>query len=151
MDGGKGIMRKQRVQGDDAGVYAEHREALERGETRHLFRTAAGDLHSYAREELGFPPEGAPHRNRPTTWRMGLLILSVHVAFIVFGLLVFLLPMQDGEMPNWWLLTFVVVAFASTGYTTFRYTREHYRAEKLRKERGVPTPGRGAELTLPGS
>ena len=133
----------------DADVYANHRVALERGETRHLFRTATGAVHSYAPEELGFPPEGAPHRNRPTTWRMGLLILSVHVGFIVLGLVTFLLPMRDGVTPNWWLLAFIVVAFSSTGYTTLRYTHEHYRAEKLRKARGVPTPGRGAELSLP--
>lgn len=141
-------MSNQRVHGDDAGVRAEHGAALERGEVRHLFRTVDGALHSYAPEELGFPPEGAPHRNRPASWRMGLMILSVHVGFIVLGLAAFLLPMRDGVMPNWWLLAFVVIAFGSTGYTTFRYTREHYRAEKLRKERGVPTPARSAEVMV---
>ena len=101
-------MSNRRVQSDDVGVHAEHRAALARGEARFLFRTETGELYSYSRDELGFPPEGAPHNNRPTTWRMGVMILSIHV----------------------------------------RYTRERYRAEKLRRERGVPRPGRGAEVTL---
>lgn len=144
-------MRRRAEQASDANVYAKHRLALEQGETRHLFLTATGEVHSYAPDELGFPPEGAPHRDRPSTWRMGVMILGIYAVILGFGLAVHLIPIRDGVIPNWWVVAFIVAGCVGSGYVTFRYTREHYRAEKIRKQRGVPTPGRGAEVPLPGS
>jgi hypothetical protein len=65
------VFDSERERRNDA-VYAEHREALSRGEKRLLRKTATGELHSYAGDEIGFSP-GRGQAQVRTWWGMSIV------------------------------------------------------------------------------
>lgn len=119
-------------------VYAEHKEALARGEKRVLRKTATGELHSYAGDEIGFSP-GRGQAQVRTWWGMGILTVFMGLMFVGSWALL-LMPMGSGEQPSWGKL-FSIALSGLGGWYMFGLARDEYRATKLRKERSAPKPG----------
>ncbi|GGG44080.1 hypothetical protein GCM10011374_03060 [Kocuria dechangensis] len=132
----------ERERRNDA-VYAEHKQALARGEKRVLRTTATGELHSYAGEEIGFTP-GAGQVQVSTWWGMGIVTAVLWAGF-AFSWVLLLAPVREGGQPFWGAL-FLTVLAGLLGWYTFRLARDEYRAAKLRKERGAPKPGTSGRL-----
>jgi hypothetical protein len=131
------VFYSERERRNDA-VYAEHKEALARGEKRVLRKTATGELHSYAGDEIGFSP-GRGHAQVSTWW--GMSIVSAVLWLLFIGSCVLLLaPLGQGRGPEWGAL-FPIALGGFTGVYTFGLARDEYRAAKIRKERGAPKPG----------
>lgn len=133
------VFDRERERRNDA-VYAEHKEALARGEKRVLRRTDTGDLHSYPGDEIGFSP-GRGQAQVRTWW--GMAIVSAVIGLLFIGSCVmFLAPLVQGGQPSWGAL--FPMGLAAFGVVfTFGLARDEYRATKLRKERGAPKPGGG--------
>jgi len=133
------VFDRERERRNDA-VYAEHKEALARGEKRVLRRTDTGDLHSYPGDEIGFSP-GRGQAQVRTWW--GMAIVSTVIGLLFMGSCVmFLAPLVQGAQPSWGAL--FPMGLAAFGVVfTFGLARDEYRAAKLRKERGAPKPGGG--------
>ncbi|WP_104042578.1 hypothetical protein [Arthrobacter sp. ZGTC412] len=121
-------------------VYAEHKEALARGEKRVLRRTDAGELHSYSADEIGFSPGRGQAQVR--TWRGMGILTTVMGLLLVLSLVVLLAPMGRGEPPFWGALFLTALGGFGVLYT-FGMARDEYRAKKLRKERQALEPGAG--------
>lgn len=121
-------------------VYAEHKAALARGEKRVLRKTAAGELHSYPADEIGFSP-GRGQAQVRTWWGMG--IVSAFLGLVFLGSSVLLLAsFEQGTDPEWGAL-FPIVLGGFGAWYTFGMARDEYRAKKLRRERHAPEPGAG--------
>lgn len=133
------IFDRERERRNDE-VYAEHKQALARGQKRVLRRTDTGELHSYPDDEVGFSPGRGQVQVR-TWWGMGILTFGLGVVFLG-SLALFFVPMAQGEGPLWGAL-FGVALGGVVGWSTFGMARDEYRAKKLRKERGSPKPGGG--------
>lgn len=133
------VFDRERERRNDA-VYAEHKEALARGEKRVLRTTATGELHSYAGDEIGFSP-GRGQAQVRTWWGMGILAVFMGLMFVGSWALL-LMPMGYGEQPSWGGL-FSIALSGLGGWYMFGLARDEYRATKLRKERGAPKPGAG--------
>lgn len=130
--------REQERRNDD--VYAEHKAALARGESRVLRKTNTGELHSYAGDEIGFSPGRGQVQVR-SWWGMGILT-TVMGLLLILSLVVLLAPMGRGEPPFWGALFLTALGGFGVLYT-FGMARDEYRAKKLRKERQAPEPGAG--------
>ncbi|MCQ1952264.1 hypothetical protein [Arthrobacter sp. zg-Y238] len=131
----------------DEEVFAEHRRLLARGEKRFLHRTEFGNLHSYAPDELGFRPDGAPPSDHPNSWVVGVLLLILYLVFILFFAGVGLFPSDD-----WVLRVTALILVAVMLGCSFRLvaaTRREYRAARVRKQLGLPRPGRQGAVALP--
>ncbi|MCQ1945931.1 MULTISPECIES: hypothetical protein [unclassified Arthrobacter] len=131
----------------DEEVFAEHRRLLARGEKRFLHRTEFGNLQSYASDELGFRPDGAPPSDHPTSWVRGVILLIMYAVFILFFAGVGLFPSDD-----WILRVLAAILVAVMLGCSFRLaaaTRKEFRAAKVRKQRGLPRPGRQGVVALP--
>ena len=133
------VFDRERERRNDA-VYAEHKEALARGEKRVLRKTAEGELHSYAGDEIGFSP-GRGQVQVTTWWGMGILTVLMGLFFVASGVLL-LAPLGRGDQPFWGAL-FLTALSGLGGWYTFGLARAEYRATKIRKERGAPKPGAG--------
>jgi hypothetical protein len=138
------VYDSERERRNDA-VVEEHKQALAWGEKRVLRRTAAGELHSYAAEEIGFTP-GRGQVQVITWWGMGIVTAVLWAGF-VFSWVLFFAPVVKGEPPMWGAL-FLTAMGGLFGWYTFGMARDEYRATKLRKERGVPKPGSSGHLPL---
>lgn len=132
------------VRAHDVAVRAEHERALARGEARILYRTDRGMLHSYAKDEIGGPPNGSRH-----WWTMlpASLFFLFWVAFFIYGIAE---PTFNGGEPWWRGLWGVAIFGLFLPYCLWSLQKE-YRAHRNRKTRGVPEPLRfpGATTTLP--
>lgn len=139
-------MTRPEIQAHDEGVRAEHENALARGEKRILYLTDTGMLHSYAKEEIGGPP------NSSKRWWSMLPALLFFLAATAFTIFVVVEPTFRGEEP-WWRALYGTAVTAPFIAGCFWLLRIEYRAHKLRKQRGVPEPLRipGATTTLPES
>ncbi|MBT2537019.1 hypothetical protein [Arthrobacter sp. ISL-69] len=133
------VFDRERERRNDA-VYAEHKEALARGEKRVLRRTDTGELHSYPGDEIGFSPGRGQVQVR-TWWGMGIVTAVLGLLFIA-SWVILLLPLGKGEQPFWGALFLMALAGLGSWYT-FGLARDEYRATQLRKERGTPKPGSG--------
>jgi len=134
------VYDRERERRDDA-AYAEHKEAVARGEKRVLRRTRTGELHSYPADEIGFTP-GRGQAQVSTWW--GMAILAAFGAVVSIAMVALLIvPVLQGSGPSWGLLWPLGIAGFLTWYG-FRLSRDEYRATQLRKERGSPKPGNGS-------
>lgn len=133
-------------QAHDEAVHAKHAEALARGEKRTLYLTEAGMLHSYAKDEIGGPPNGSKR------WWSMLPAMLFFVAATAFTVYVVVEPTLRGEEP-WWRGLYGTAVFAPFIIGCFWLLRIEYRGHRNRKKRGVPEPLRipGATRTLPES
>lgn len=121
-------------------VYAEHKEALARGEKRVLRKTDNGELHSYPADEIGFSPGRGQVQVR-SWWGMGILT-AVMGLLVILSLVILLAPAGRGEQPFWGAL--FLTAFGGFGaWYTFGMARDEYRAKRLRAQRQAPEPGAG--------
>jgi hypothetical protein len=134
----------ERERRNDA-VYAEHKQAVARGEKRVLRTTAAGELHSYAGDEIGFTP-GAGQPQVSTWWGMGIVAAVLGLLF-VFSSAMFLTPVVQGRPPVWSALFAIALGGLGAWYT-LGLARDEYRATKVRKERGAPEPGTSGRLPM---
>ncbi|MFY9634968.1 MAG: hypothetical protein WAL27_09620 [Cellulosimicrobium cellulans] len=139
---GPGSERERR---NDA-VYAEHKEALSRGEKRVLRRTDTGELHSYAGDEIGFSP-GRGQAQVRTWWGMGIVSLVLGLLFVA-SWIILLMPLGKGEQPFWGALFLTALAGLGCWYT-LGMARDEHRAARIRQERGAPRPGSGHVSTPP--
>ncbi|MCC9173661.1 hypothetical protein [Arthrobacter sp. zg-Y179] len=131
----------------DEEVFAEHRRLLARGEKRFLHRTEFGNLHSYAPDELGFRPDGAPPSDHPNSWVVGVLLLILYAVFTLVFTAIGLFAADD-----WMLRVIAVILVAAMLWSTVRVavaSRKEYRAARVRKQRGLPRPGRQGVVALP--
>jgi hypothetical protein len=126
-----------------AAVRAEHEQALARGEQRVLCTTAAGDLHSYPDEEIGFTP-GSGHPQVSTWWGMGILTVVMGLLFVL-SWFILLAPTASEDRP-YWPATFLVALSGLLGWYTYALARDEYLASRLRRERGAPRPGSSGSL-----
>ena len=133
------VLNREAERRNDA-VYAEHKEALSRGEKRVLRRTATGELHSYPADEIGFSP-GRGQAQVRTWWGMGI-VSAVLGLLVILSLVILLVPAGSGEQPFWGALFLTALGGFGAWYT-FSMARDEYRAKKLRKERKAPEPGAG--------
>jgi hypothetical protein len=133
-------------QAHDAAVHAGHEKALARGEQRILYLTEEGMLHSYAKDEIGGPPNSSKH------WWSMFPALLFFLAATALTLYVLVEPTFHGEEP-WWRALYGTAVFAPFIFGCLWSLRKDYRAHKNRKQRGVPAPLRfpGATTTLPES
>ncbi|MGO4435656.1 hypothetical protein AB4Y88_20945, partial [Paenarthrobacter sp. RAF9] len=76
--------RERERRNDD--VYAEHKEALARGEKRVLRKTDTGELHSYPADEIGFSPGRGQVQVR-SWWGMGILAAVMGLLVILSGVI----------------------------------------------------------------
>jgi hypothetical protein len=130
--------RERERRNDD--VYAEHKAALARGESRVLRKTNTGELHSYPGDEIGFSPGRGQVQVR-SWWGMGVLTTVIGLLAIL-SLVILLAPMGRGDPPFWGALFLTALGSFGAWYT-FGMARDEYRAKKLRKERQAPEPGAG--------
>ncbi|WP_458781403.1 hypothetical protein [Arthrobacter sp. D3-16] len=121
-------------------VYAEHKEALARGEKRVLRKTDTGELHSYPADEIGFSP-GRGQAQVRTWWGMGIMSAVLGLSAIL-SLVILLIPAESGGQSFWGALFLTALGGFGAWYT-FGMARDEYRTKKLRKERGAPEPGAG--------
>jgi hypothetical protein len=129
----------QRLEDVEDEVRARHAQALAAGETRLLMRTEEGQLHSYARDEIGIVPAGS---GVTVTGAPGMAVLTVFfVVVAVFSVALAVVPASRGQDPLWGALTLSAGALALALHTG-RLTRAEVRARRLRRLRGVPTPSR---------
>lgn len=119
-------------------VRAEHKAAVARGENRLLRRTVTGALHSYASDEIGVNPSN--NQQVKTWWGMAIVAAFLWLLFLGSWLLLFS-PLSQGDGPAWGAL-FPIVLGGLGGWYALRLSRAEYRAAKVRKQRGVPEPGR---------
>lgn len=101
--------RERERRNDD--VYAEHKEALARGEKRVLRKTDTGELHSYPADEIGFSPGRGQVQVR-SWWGMGILTAVMGLLVILSGVIL-LAPVSRGEQPFWGAL--FLTAFGGFG------------------------------------
>lgn len=114
-----------------------HKQALERGEKRVLFRTVDGTLHSYAKDELGVVTASSHAQVRSAG---GFLVMAVFLAAVaVFSVLLIAGPTSRGEDPLWSALFLTVAGVAGVVYA-LRMAKVASRAKRLRAERGIPEP-----------
>lgn len=133
------VYDRERERRDDA-AYAEHKEAVARGEKRVLRRTSTGELHSYPKEEIGFTP-GRGQAQVSTWWGMAILAAFGAVGFVATVVL-FIMPVFQGGGPSWGALWPMGIAGFLAWYG-FGLSKDEYRATQLRKKRGSPKPGTG--------
>jgi len=136
------IFDREQERRNDA-VYAEHKQAVARGEKRVLRTTATGELHSYAGDEIGFTP-GRGQAQVSTWWGMGIVTAVLGLLF-VFSWVILLTPLGKGEPPYWGAL-FLIALSGLGGWYTFVLARDEYRATRRRKARGAPKPGSSGHL-----
>ena len=122
-------------------VYAEHKDALARGENRVLRKTHTGELHSYPADEIGFSP-GRGQAQVRTWWGMGILTAVMALLFVT-SWWILLAPLAAGDRPFWGALVLTTLTALGAWYM-FGVARDEYRAAKVRKVRGSPTPGGGS-------
>lgn len=131
----------------DEEVFAEHRRLLGRGEKRFLHRTEFGNLHSYAPDELGFRPDGAPASDHPISWVWGVLLLVMYSVFTLLFAGIGLFAADE------WLLrvsaAMLVAVMLGFSLRLALATRKEYRAARVRAQRGLPRPGREGAVALP--
>ena len=141
-----GRMAMNRLNTDEE-AFGKHRWLLAQGEKRFLHRTEFGNLHSYAPDELGFRPNGAPPSDHPVSWVWGVLLLMMYSVFTLFFAGVGLFASED-----WFLKVLAAILVAVMLGCSFRLaaaTRREFRAARVRKQRGLPRPGRVGSVALP--
>ena len=130
--------RERERRNDD--VFAEHKEALARGEKRVLLKTDSGELHSYPAAEIEFSP-GRDQAQVRSWWGMGILT-AVMGLLVVLSLVILLGPVGRGGQPFWAALILTALGGYGAWYI-FGMARGEYNAKKLRTERRAPEPGAG--------
>jgi hypothetical protein len=132
----------ERERRNDA-AYAEHKQALARGEKRVLRTTATGELHSYAGDEIGFTP-GRGQAQVSSWWGMGI-VTAVLALLFAFSTVMLLTPVVQGRQPYWGALLLIALTGLGAWYA-FGLARDEYRATRLRKARSAPKPGTSGHL-----
>ena len=126
----------------DEEVWQGHRPALAAGQQRVLHRTMSGELHSYAKGEIGFRRNG-PGNGVSTLW--GLIAVTVVAA--LFGIMSIAMAagaLSPGGKPALGFL-FLTVFTAALVWWGVRCAASEIKARAIRDQRGVPTPS-GAPL-----
>jgi len=126
----------ERERRDDA-VRAEHEKAVAAGEKKVLMRTRDGQLHSYARDEIGIVPAGS-HVKITSAPGMALLA-AFFVVVAVFTVALVVAPTSQGQDPMWSALWLTAGTLAFAVYAG-RLARAEVRARRVRRARGVPAP-----------
>lgn len=121
----------------DSIARAHHEQAVASGESRILFRTVGGRLHSYARDEIGVVTASSHPSVRSAGGFVSLAVPFGSVAAI--SVLLVTAPIADGGDPMWGALALTVLGLAGTVYAG-RLAGVAARAKRLRKECGVPEP-----------
>lgn len=132
----------EREQRNDA-AWAEHKQAMARGEKRVLRTTATGQLHSYAGDEIGFTPGRG--QAQVSTWQGMVIVTAVPGLLFAFSTVTLLAPVVQGQQPYWGALFLMALAGLGAWYT-FGLARDEYRAANLRKARSTPEPGTSGHL-----
>ncbi|MHC5560961.1 hypothetical protein [Kocuria sp. U4B] len=121
----------------DDEVRARHADAVAAGEPRMLSRTKDGQLHSYARDEIGIVRAGSGIK---VTSAAGMALLAAFfVAVAVFSVVLVAAPTSRGQDPLWGALVLTTGALAAALYAG-RLARAEVRARRVRRARGVPEP-----------
>ena len=114
-----------------------HQQALASGEQRVLARTTSGELHSYAKDELGVVTASSHPQVRSA---VGFLVMAaVFAAVAVFSILLVAGPTSRGQAPMWSAL-FLTAAGLGGALYAIRMAQVASRAKRLRAERGIPEP-----------
>ena len=116
---------------------ARHEQAVAAGERRMLARTENGELHSYARDEIGFPREGSGPIASSSTQMW--ILAGVFAVFVALSLLLVAAPTQQGEPPFWGAL-FLTIGSLTGSLHAAHFARAEARAKRVRRARGVPEP-----------
>lgn len=122
----------------DLATRAFHDERVAAGERRVLSRGDDAELHSYLREEYGVLRQG-PGPVLTTLWGhmifTGLILLGL-IGFIWMYAGLYFRPVPTPPWGGWLLGVAIAVMLAYAARNLFT----EWRAHKLRKERGLPTP-----------
>lgn len=114
-----------------------HDQALAAGQQRVLARTTSGELHSYAKDELGVVTASSHSQVRSAA---GFLVMAVVFAAVaVFSILLVAGPTSRGQAPMWGAL-FLTAAGLGGALYAIRMAQVASRAKRLRAERGIPEP-----------
>jgi hypothetical protein len=114
-----------------------HDQALAAGQQRVLARSTTGELHSYAKDELGVVTASS----HPQVRSAGgfLMMAAVFAAVAVFSIFLVAGPTSRGQDPMWGAL-FLTAAGLGGALYAIRMAKVASRAKRLRAERGIPEP-----------
>jgi hypothetical protein len=126
----------------DEEVWQWHKQALAAGQRRVLSRTMTGELHSYAKDEIGFRRNGPG--NGVSTLRGLLVVTAVMTAFGIMTTAMAAGAWSPDGKPAWGFLMLSAFAAAMVWWGLHCAVSE-IKAKKIRKQRGLPTPS-GAPL-----
>lgn len=114
-----------------------HDQALAAGQQRVLARTTSGELHSYAKDEIGVVTASSHSQVRSAA---GFLVMAVVFAAVaVFSILLVAGPTSRGQAPMWGAL-FLTAAGLGGALYAIRMAQVASRAKRRRAERGIPEP-----------
>ncbi len=126
----------------DEEVWQWHKQALAAGQRRVLSRTMNGELHSYAKDEIGFRRNGPG--NGVSTLRGLLVVTAVMTAFGIMTAAMAAGAWSPDGKPAWGFLVLTAFAAAMVWWGLHCAIAE-IKAKKIRKQRGIPSPS-GAPL-----
>ncbi|MDR6413531.1 hypothetical protein [Pseudarthrobacter sulfonivorans] len=121
----------------DEEVRQRHQQAVAAGQQRVLTRTINGELHSYARDEIGVVTASS----HPTVRSAGgFVVMALFFAAVaVFSILLVAGPTSQGKDPLWGALLLTAGGVAGVAYAA-RLAVVAAKARRLRAERGLPEP-----------
>jgi hypothetical protein len=114
-----------------------HQQAVAAGQQRVLTRTINGELHSYARDEIGVVTASS----HPTVRSAGgFVVMALFFAAVaVFSILLVAGPTSQGKNPLWGALLLTAGGVGGVAYAT-GLAVVAAKARRLRAERGLPEP-----------
>lgn len=114
-----------------------HQQAVAAGQQRVLTRTINGELHSYARDEIGVVTASS----HPTVRSAGgFVVMALFFAAVaVFSILLVAGPTSQGKDPLWGALLLTAGGVGGVAYAT-GLAVVAAKARRLRAERGLPEP-----------
>ncbi len=107
------------------------------GQRRVLVRTVSGELHSYARDEIGVVTASSHPALRSAA---GFIVMAVFFAALAaFSILLVAGPTSQGQDPMWGALILTAAGVGGVVYAS-RLARVAAKAKCVRAERGIPEP-----------
>lgn len=121
--------------GRDEEMRRWHDQALASGQRRVLSRTVSGELHSYARDEIGIVTASSHPALRSAA---GFIVMAVFFAALAaFSILLVAGPTSQGRDPMWGALILTAAGMGGVVYAS-RLAGVAAKAKRLRAERGIP-------------
>jgi multisubunit Na+/H+ antiporter MnhC subunit len=121
----------------DEEVRQWHDQALAAGQQRVLVRTTSGELHSYAKDELGVVTASSHPTVRSAA---GFVVMALFFAAVaVFSILLVAGPTSQGQDPLWSALILTAAGVGGAVYSA-RLAGIAAKARRLRAQRGIPEP-----------